>query len=102
MEKRIGVIAILLTEKNHIQDLNSILSSYSEIIIGRMGLPLKEKEIHVISLIVEGNTDQIGAMTGKIGRLNGIQVKSILTKNKVDNNDRTKEQKYPGMDPTSN
>ena len=84
MEKRIGSVAILLTDKQNIDKLNSILSEYSEIIIGRMGLPLRQKHIHVISLIVEGSTDDIGAMTGKIGKLKGIQVKSVLTKYRED------------------
>ncbi|MCG8572927.1 MAG: iron-only hydrogenase system regulator [Spirochaetes bacterium] len=80
MGKRIGVIAILLTDKKNVNQLNSILSDFGEIIIGRLGLPLKEKSVHVISVIVEGTTDQISAMTGKIGNLSGIQVKSVLTK----------------------
>lgn len=80
MEKRIGVVAILVKNKSFIPKLNSILSEYSDIIRGRMGLPLKEKSIQVISLIVEGSTDSLGALTGKIGKLPGITVKSTLTK----------------------
>jgi putative iron-only hydrogenase system regulator len=45
-----------------------------------MGLPLRDKGVHLISLIIDGNTDQIGALTGKLGRIPGIQVKSMLTK----------------------
>lgn len=82
MEKRLGVIAILVTSKESIQLLNKILSQFSDIILGRTGLPLKDKKVHIISLIIEGTTDQIGAFTGKIGRLSGIQVKSMLTKQK--------------------
>ncbi|HOJ64133.1 MAG TPA: iron-only hydrogenase system regulator [Spirochaetota bacterium] len=80
MERRLGVIAILVYSKEAIQSLNSILSNFSEIILGRMGLPLKEKNLHIISLIVEGDTDQIGSLTGKIGKLSGIKVKSMFTK----------------------
>lgn len=79
MEKRIGVVAILLKETKHVQELNHILSLSGDIIIGRMGLPVRDRGIHVISLIVEGDTDQISALTGRIGRLEGIQVKSVLT-----------------------
>lgn len=82
MEKRLGVIAILLTDKQSVPKLNSILSDYSELILGRQGIPLHEKDIHVISIIVEGTTDQISAITGKIGKLAGAEVKSILTKYK--------------------
>ena len=89
MEKRIGSIAILLENKHNVSPLNSILSEYGEIILGRMGLPLRDKNIHVISLIVEGTTDQIGAMTGKIGKLEGIQVKSVLTKYKEEEHENS-------------
>ena len=91
MEKRIGVIAILLNETRNVQKLNSLLSEYGEIIIGRMGLPLRDKGIHIISLIVEGNTDQIGALTGKIGKLEGIQVKSVLTRYKEEGDESFEE-----------
>ena len=60
--------------------LNSILHDHADIIIGRLGVPLKERKISVISLIVEGTTDQIGALTGKIGNLPGVNVKSALSK----------------------
>ncbi len=80
MERRIGVIAIIVSQKNSIRQLNSILSDNSDIILGRMGLPLREKGINVISLIIEGTTDQIGTLSGKAGRLPGVQVKSVLTR----------------------
>ena len=79
MEKRIGVIAILVTDKSNIQQLNTVISLHGDIILGRQGMPLRDKGVSIISLIVEGTTDQIGAITGKIGRLAGIQVKSVLT-----------------------
>ncbi|MCX7821072.1 MAG: iron-only hydrogenase system regulator [Brevinematales bacterium] len=79
MERRLGVVAILVYSSESVKDLNLILSGYGEIIIGRMGLPLRDKKVNVISLIVDGTTDEIGAMTGKIGRLKGISVKSMLT-----------------------
>ncbi len=89
MEKRIGVIAILVNDRKHIQQLNTILSGHSDIIVGRMGIPMRDRGISVISLIIEGDTDQIGSLTGKIGKLEGIQVKSILTKYREDNNEPT-------------
>lgn len=80
MDKRIGVVAIIVEDIDSIKMVNSILSSYSEVIIGRMGVPYKEKNVNVISIIVDGTTDIIGAMTGKLGRLKGVTVKSALTK----------------------
>lgn len=80
MDNRIGVIAIIVENSNSVQRVNSILSTYSELIVGRMGVPYKEKQVKVISIIVDGTTDEIGALTGKLGRLDGVTVKSALTK----------------------
>ena len=81
MEKRIGTVSVIVTSRSSQAPMvNSILSEYGEMIIGRMGIPYPPKGIHVISLIVHGTTDQIGAMTGKLGALKGVQVKSALTK----------------------
>ncbi len=60
--------------------VNTLLSEYSEIILGRQGIPIRDHGISIISLVIEGNTDQINALTGKIGKLEGVEVKSILTK----------------------
>ncbi|SDL34003.1 TM1266 family iron-only hydrogenase system putative regulator [Natronincola ferrireducens] len=78
MESRIGVVAILIEDKESVDMVNKLLSSFGDIIVGRMGVPYKEKKLSVISTIVDGTTDQIGAMTGKLGRLQGVSVKSAL------------------------
>ncbi len=79
MEKRIGVVAILVNEPTAVASLNDLLHAYGSIILGRQGLPLRGKGLSVISLIVEGGTDEIGALTGKAGKLPGVRVKSVLT-----------------------
>jgi putative iron-only hydrogenase system regulator len=92
MEKRIGAMIILVENQESVPKLNQILSGYSDIIIGRQGLPLHDKGVRIISLIIEGSTDQLGALSGKIGRLSGLQVKSVLTRSKEnpdDNPDKT-------------
>lgn len=53
-------------------------------ILGRQGIPIRSEGINIISLVVEGTTDQINALTGKIGKLEGAEVKSILTKYRKD------------------
>ena len=78
--KRLGVIGIVIEDRQAISMVNETLSRYAEIIIGRMGLPYREKEVSVISLIVDGSTDEIGALTGKLGNLSGVTVKSALAK----------------------
>lgn len=86
MEKRIGVVAIFIHHKEKAKTLNSVLSEHHDLILARQGLPLRDRgtDLHVISLIIEGTTDQIGALTGKLGRLEGIQVKSVLAKGEPD------------------
>lgn len=79
MEKRIGVVAILITEASAVPPLNDLLHAYGHLVLSRQGLPLREKGVNVISLIVEGSTDDIGALTGKAGKLPGVMVKSVLT-----------------------
>ncbi|MBN2287163.1 MAG: iron-only hydrogenase system regulator [Tissierellales bacterium] len=78
---RIGVIGIIVEDLSATNKINEILHAYSHIIIGRMGLPYKNRSISVISLIVDGTTDEIGALSGKLGSLKGVTVKSALTKN---------------------
>jgi len=79
MEKRIGSVIIVVTEKVDVQRINSIISDHSEMILGRQGIPLRDRSISVISLVLEGDTDQIGSLTGKLGRIQGVKVKSVLT-----------------------
>lgn len=85
MAKRIGVVGIVIEEKEKTaREVNNILSQYGDIIVGRMGVPRPERSLSVISLIVEGDTDQVGALTGKLGRLPGVIVKSALTGKNVE------------------
>lgn len=79
MNRRIGVVGIVIEDRAKAAEINNILSNYSENIIGRMGIPHKERALSVISLIVEGTNDEIGAMTGKLGNIRGVQVKSALS-----------------------
>jgi putative iron-only hydrogenase system regulator len=79
-EQRIGVIGIVVQNRAVAPQVNQILSDHAAIIIGRMGLPYRQKDISVISLIVDGTTDELGALTGKLGNLPHVTVKSALTK----------------------
>ena len=80
MEKRIGSVLILLQEKEAAPQVNAIISSHSSIIIGRQGLPIKNSISGIISLVLEGTTDQIGSLTGQLGRIKGVEVKSVVLK----------------------
>ena len=78
MEQRIGAVIILVGEAGDIHRINAIISEHAHIILGRQGIPLRDRSTSVISLVLEGNTDLIGSLTGKLGRLPGVKVKSVL------------------------
>ena len=80
MSTRIAVVGIVIESLDNIKEVNSILSEYEKLIVGRMGLPYKEKNIRVISIVVDGTTDEISAITGKIGKLKGVSVKAAISK----------------------
>lgn len=69
---------ILVEEAGDIGKINRIISDHSEIILGRQGIPLRERATSVISLVLEGNGDRLGSLTGKLGRLPGVKVKSVM------------------------
>jgi putative iron-only hydrogenase system regulator len=83
MDDRLGVVGIVVEDTESAELINSILHEYSKIVVGRMGIPYREKGVSVISLIVDGSNDDISAMTGRLGRVKGVSVKSALTKGKV-------------------
>ncbi|MBU4533811.1 MAG: iron-only hydrogenase system regulator [Firmicutes bacterium] len=80
METRIGVLGIVVENRREMASrVNEILCVHADIIVGRMGIPYREKGFSVIALIVDGSTDTIGALTGKLGALPGVKVKSAFT-----------------------
>ncbi|MDD4088202.1 MAG: iron-only hydrogenase system regulator [Tissierellia bacterium] len=80
MDKRIGVVGIVIEDVSQVAGVNNILHEYSHIIIGRMGIPYRERGLNVISIIVDGTNDDIGALSGKLGKIKGLSVKSALSK----------------------
>ncbi len=80
MEKRIGVIGIIIEEYINATFVNDILHDFGNLIVGRIGVPYKDRGIFVISIIVDGTMDEISAMTGKIGKISGVNVKAAITK----------------------
>lgn len=79
--RRIGVVSIIVHDrKETAAAVNDILTRHGEIIIGRMGLPYGPQAIHIIALIINGTTDEVGSLTGQLGSLSGVEVKSALTR----------------------
>ncbi len=80
MEKRIAVIGIIIEEIDYAEYVNEILHNYNSIIIGRMGIPYRERGISVISLAVDADADTISGLTGKLGKISGVSVKAAISK----------------------
>lgn len=76
MENRIAVISIILMDSNSASVINSILTEYGEHIIGRMGLPYKEKSVNIICVVIDANQNIINTISGKLGKIDGISVKA--------------------------
>lgn len=76
--ERQGFIGIVVQNKENIEEVNRVLTRFGHVIRGRIGVPDRERETAVIGLITEGTNDDIGALTGKLGNIRGIIVKSAL------------------------
>lgn len=80
-ERRLGVVGIVIERRKEAAPLvNQLLTEFGEIIVGRLGVPYREAGVSVIALIVDGTTDDIGALTGRLGQIQGVIVKSALTR----------------------
>ncbi|MDD6170269.1 MAG: iron-only hydrogenase system regulator [Lachnospiraceae bacterium] len=79
MNTRIALIGIIVENTDSIEQLNHLLHEYSTYIIGRMGLPYKEKGVNIISVAIDAPQDVINALSGKIGRLRGITAKTVYS-----------------------
>lgn len=80
METRVAIIGIIVEDADSIEKLNGIMHSYSEYIIGRMGLPYREKGINIISVAIDAPQDTISALSGKLGKLPGVSTKALYSK----------------------
>jgi len=77
---RIGVIGVVIEDREDAAPrANAIMGQFSHIIVGRMGVPYRDRNVSVIALIVDGTTDDVGALAGKLGAIPGVKVKSALT-----------------------
>ena len=76
METRVAVMGIIVEDLQSAEQLNAILHDYGEYIIGRMGIPYRQKNISILSVAVDAPQDIISAISGKIGRLPGVSVKT--------------------------
>ena len=79
-DTRVAVISIIVEDQESPEDINRILHSYRQYIIGRMGIPYREKGINIISVAVDAPENEITALSGKIGRLAGVSTKTAYSR----------------------
>jgi putative iron-only hydrogenase system regulator len=79
MERRIAIVSMILKNPDAVPKLNAILHDYQDCIIGRMGIPYRPAKVHLISVAVDALPDRINAMTGRLGRLDGVSAKTMYS-----------------------
>ena len=80
---RIAVVGIIVENPDLAGSVNEILHQYSSYIIGRMGLPYREKQMNIISVVLDAPSDIISAVSGKLGRLPGVSAKALYSRQKL-------------------
>lgn len=86
MEKRLGLIAIVITNRESINRVNELISKFSDIFIARQGIPMHDRGLSFISLVVDAEMNRINNFTGNMGKLPGVEVKTIFTKQNESHN----------------
>ena len=79
METRVAVMGIIVENLDSVETLNSLLHEYGQYIVGRMGLPYREKKINIVSIAIDAPQDTIAALAGKIGAIAGVSVKTAYS-----------------------
>lgn len=79
METRVAVMSIIVENSESAETINAILHDYGQYIIGRMGIPYRQRKIHIISIAIDAPQDVISALSGKIGKLPGVSVKTAFS-----------------------
>jgi putative iron-only hydrogenase system regulator len=77
METRVAVIAVVVRDSSSVSQLNELLHEYGEQIIGRMGVPYRQRGVNLISVAIDAPADAISALSGKLGRLSGVTAKTV-------------------------
>ncbi|MEM1484057.1 TM1266 family iron-only hydrogenase system putative regulator [Oscillospiraceae bacterium PP1C4] len=85
METRIALIGIIVEETQAIEKLNAILHDYGKYVVGRMGIPYHQKNVCIISIVIDAANDVISSLSGKLGQLPGISIKTVYSKTNAPN-----------------
>lgn len=80
MEKRIALVGIIVENPDSVEKVNAILHEFASNIVGRMGIPYRDRGVSIICVVVDAPNDTISAMSGKLGMIDGISVKTVYQK----------------------
>lgn len=83
MEKRISIISIIIEDLSATRETNELLHQYGDYIIGRMGIPYRERGLSIICVIIEATGEVTSALSGKLGMLKGVSIKTVTSKTQV-------------------
>ncbi len=79
-ETRVATVAMIIDDIQSVEQVNILLHEYNRFIIGRMGLPYRERGLNIINVVLDAPSDAISALSGKLGRLNGVTAKAVYAK----------------------
>ena len=79
-ETRLAIISIIVEDRSKSVQINALLSEFGEFIVGRMGIPYKERNVSVMCVVVDAPAEIINKLTGKLGMLDGVSAKTLMTK----------------------
>lgn len=80
METRVAAVSIILENSNSVEEVNKLISDYSDYVVGRMGIPYKRRDISIISVVLDSPQDIISTFSGKLGKLDGVSAKTAYSK----------------------
>lgn len=80
METRIALVGIIVENMDMVDSVNQILHEYGKYIVGRMGIPYKQKNVSIISIVIDADNNSISSLSGKLGMLEGVSVKTVYSK----------------------
>ena len=80
MEDRIAIIGIIIDDMDSVAGVNDLLHDYGMYIVGRMGLPYRERNVNIISVVIDAPNDVINTLAGNLGKLNGVTAKAVYSK----------------------
>ena len=79
-DNRIAALGIIVSDASAVQGVNELLHEFGSYIVGRMGLPLRDRQINAITIVLDAPVDVVNALTGKLGKIDGVSAKALFQK----------------------